>query len=96
MKTKEKKAISKTGRHSRLFAQAMGDKKDKHPAIIHSLDINLLPVFLTCFTTAIGFLSMNFSDSPPSGTLATSRHRGDGGVCLLGPSAARPRLPASV
>ncbi|OUS23766.1 hypothetical protein A9Q99_27415 [Gammaproteobacteria bacterium 45_16_T64] len=36
-----------------------------------SLDANLLPVFLTSFTTAIGFLSMNFSDSPPFRTLGT-------------------------
>lgn len=34
-------------------------------AMIESLRINLQPVFLTSFTTAIGFLSMNFSDSPP-------------------------------
>lgn len=37
----------------------------KKEAIIHSLSINLRPVFLTSFTTAIGFLSLNFSDTPP-------------------------------
>ncbi|MCP4231452.1 MAG: MMPL family transporter, partial [bacterium] len=30
-----------------------------------SLRINMQPVFLTSITTVIGFLSMNFSDSPP-------------------------------
>ena len=39
--------------------------KSKHDAIIESLRINLQPVFLTSATTAIGFLTMNFSDAPP-------------------------------
>ena len=38
---------------------------DKTSAIIDSLRINLQPVFLTTLTTAIGFMSMNFSDAPP-------------------------------
>jgi predicted RND superfamily exporter protein len=38
---------------------------DKKSAIAKSLRLNLQPIFLTSFTTAIGFLSMNFSDSPP-------------------------------
>jgi predicted RND superfamily exporter protein len=37
----------------------------KQEAIKESLRINLQPVFLTSITTAIGFLSMNFSDAPP-------------------------------
>ncbi len=37
----------------------------KRDALMHSLKLNLTPVFLTSATTAIGFLSMNFSDSPP-------------------------------
>ena len=39
--------------------------KDKHAAIIESMRINWQPVFLTSVTTAIGFLSLNFSDAPP-------------------------------
>ena len=39
--------------------------KAKREAIIESLRINLQPVLLTSVTTAIGFLSMNFSDAPP-------------------------------
>ena len=39
--------------------------KTKHQAIVESLRINMQPVFLTSITTAIGFLSMNFSDAPP-------------------------------
>jgi len=38
---------------------------DKKTAIAKSIHINLQPIFLTSVTTAIGFLSMNFSDSPP-------------------------------
>jgi predicted RND superfamily exporter protein len=34
-------------------------------AIAESIRINLMPVFLTSVTTAIGFLTMNFSDAPP-------------------------------
>jgi predicted RND superfamily exporter protein len=34
-------------------------------AIAESIRINLMPVFLTSITTAIGFLTMNFSDAPP-------------------------------
>ncbi|MCG8426675.1 MAG: MMPL family transporter [Chromatiales bacterium] len=38
---------------------------EKKKAIVDSLRINLQPIFLTSITTAVGFLSMNFSDSPP-------------------------------
>lgn len=37
----------------------------KCQAIRESLKINFQPIFLTSLTTAIGFLSMNFSDAPP-------------------------------
>ena len=45
--------------------QQMRAGKTKHQAIVESLRINMQPVFLTSITTAIGFLSMNFSDAPP-------------------------------
>jgi len=37
----------------------------RHDAIVESLRINFMPIFLTSITTAIGFMSMNFSDAPP-------------------------------
>ncbi len=37
----------------------------KHDAIIETLRLNLHPVFLASLTTALGFLSMNFSEVPP-------------------------------
>ena len=38
---------------------------DRRQAAIHSLQVNVWPVFLTSLTTAIGFLSLNFADMPP-------------------------------
>ena len=45
--------------------QNMRKGMGKHEAISESLRINLQPVLLTSVTTAIGFLTMNFSDAPP-------------------------------
>ena len=42
---------------------------DKKTAMEESLRVNFMPVFLTSITTAIGFLSLNTSDSPPFGDL---------------------------
>lgn len=38
---------------------------DKNKAIIESMRINFRPIFVTTLTTALGFLSLNFSDAPP-------------------------------
>lgn len=38
---------------------------ERTQAVTHSLQVNTWPVFLTSLTTAIGFLSLNFSDMPP-------------------------------
>lgn len=46
-----------------LYEMRHGMEKKK--AIIESLRVNFQPILLTSVTTAIGFLSMNFSDSPP-------------------------------
>jgi len=45
--------------------QQMGMGASKQRAVAESMRINLQPVFLTSITTAIGFLTMNFSDAPP-------------------------------
>ena len=44
---------------------SMNQGLDKHAAIAESIRLNAYPVFLTSLTTAIGFLSLNASDSPP-------------------------------
>jgi len=45
--------------------QQMGLGVSKPEAVAESIRINLQPVVLTSITTAIGFLTMNFSDAPP-------------------------------
>lgn len=45
--------------------KVMGKGVNKNQAIVESLKQNLRPVFLTSLTTIIGFLSLNFSDTPP-------------------------------
>jgi len=47
------------------YVLAMRRGELKHDAMVDSIRINMQPVFLTSVTTAIGFLSMNFSDAPP-------------------------------
>ena len=44
----------------------------KHAAIEESLRININPVMLASITTAIGFLTMNFSESPPFQMIGTT------------------------
>ena len=43
----------------------LGQGMDRRQAAVHSLQVNVWPVFLTSLTTAIGFLSLNFADMPP-------------------------------
>jgi len=47
------------------FLHDMRAGSSKYNAIVESLRVNIQPVFLASITTAIGFLSMNFSDAPP-------------------------------
>lgn len=47
------------------FQQQLRLGFDKQKAMVESLRINFQPVFLTSLTTAIGFLCLNTSESPP-------------------------------
>ncbi len=58
-----------------LFSE-MDQGRSRLDALRESLRINMQPVFLTSVTTAIGFLSLNFSDSPP--------FRDMGNLCAMG------------
>lgn len=49
---------------STMYIQ-MRQGTNRRDAVAESLRINLQPVFITSVTTAIGFLTMNFSDAPP-------------------------------
>ncbi len=55
--------------HSVHLIQGMMDGMlrgmERKAAIVHSLQINARPIFLTSITTMIGFLSLNFSEMPP-------------------------------
>ncbi len=48
---------------SYLLMMQKGETREE--AMVDSIRINFQPVFLTSITTAIGFMSMNFSDAPP-------------------------------
>ena len=47
------------------FFQQLRQGRNKIESMVESIRVNFAPVLLTSVTTAIGFLSMNFSDSPP-------------------------------
>lgn len=47
------------------FLWSMRHGLTKEHAMIESIRINLVPIFLTSVTTIVGFLSMNFSEVPP-------------------------------
>ena len=47
------------------FLQELRQGRQRVEAMKESLRVNFQPVFLTSVTTALGFLSMNFSDAPP-------------------------------
>lgn len=47
------------------FLHNMRFGQEKKQAILESLRINFQPILLTSVTTAIGFMSLNFSDAPP-------------------------------
>ena len=56
---------------------------DKNKALIESVRINFMPIFLTSLTTALGFLTMNFSDSPPFHDLGNIAAMGVGYAFIL-------------
>ena len=44
---------------------ARRDGADQYRSVVDALRINLTPMIITSATTAIGFMSLNFSDTPP-------------------------------
>ena len=52
-----------------IFFKQFNSGAEKYRALIFSMRANFLAVLLTSLTTSIGFLSLNFSDSPPFHTL---------------------------
>ena len=45
--------------------QSMRQGNNKLDALVEAMRLNAKPVFLTSLTTVVGFLTLNFSDSPP-------------------------------
>ena len=54
------------------YFHELREGRSKHEAIEESLRINISPVALASITTAIGFLSMNFSETPPFQMMGTT------------------------
>ena len=65
------------------FIQGMRKGMNKRGAIVESLRVNYMPVFITSLTTVVGFLSMNFSDSPPFRDLGNLTTIGMSGAFLF-------------
>jgi predicted RND superfamily exporter protein len=64
--------------------------REKDDAIVEAMMVNGQPVFLTSLTTAIGFLTLNFSDSPPFRLLGNLTAFGVGAAWLYSSSSDRP------
>lgn len=47
------------------YFQQMRSGQNRRSAMVESLRLNQQPIFLTSITTMVGFLSLNYSDSPP-------------------------------
>jgi len=45
--------------------QSMRKGNEKLDALVEAIRVNAKPIFLTSLTTVVGFLTLNFSDSPP-------------------------------
>ncbi|MCM8526240.1 MAG: MMPL family transporter, partial [Lentisphaeraceae bacterium] len=66
-----------------LYVNNRKNGVEKYDAMLESLRVNFGAVFLTSFTTAIGFLCMNFSDAPPYNDLGNITAIGIGIAFLL-------------
>ena len=66
-----------------IYLRELHKGKEKIAAMKHAMAINMQPVFLTSLTTAIGFASINFSDSPPFREMGTAAAVGVMGAWLM-------------
>ena len=48
-----------------FLQKARKENYEKKEALVESIRLNFMPVFITSLTTVIGFLTMNFGDVPP-------------------------------
>lgn len=61
----------------------LGHGRDRQAAMVECLRTNAYPIFLTAFTTTVGFLGMNFSEVPPFRDLGNIISLGVGAAWLL-------------
>lgn len=61
----------------------MREGRDKTEALVEAVRINFLPVSITSLTTIVGFLALNFSDSPPYWHLGNMTAVGIAGAWLF-------------
>jgi predicted RND superfamily exporter protein len=61
----------------------MREGLEKRAAIIEAVRLNFMPVSVTSLTTVVGFMSLNFSDSPPFWHLGNITAVGIGAAWLL-------------
>lgn len=54
------------------YSQGLGAGLNKKQALQKSIEINFIPVVFTSITTAISFLALNFSESPPFAHMGTA------------------------
>jgi predicted RND superfamily exporter protein len=65
------------------YYSALAQGLQKRAAMAQSLVVNFKAIFFTNLTTAVGFLSMNFSDAPPFRDLGNITAMGVGATYLL-------------
>ena len=65
------------------FRSLMREGHSKYEAILEAGRVNFLPVTITSITTIVGFLALNFSDSPPFWHLGNITSAGILGAWLL-------------
>lgn len=58
------------------YSQGLSAGLDKKHALQKSIEINFIPVVFTSITTAISFLALNFSESPPFAHMGTAAAMG--------------------
>lgn len=66
-----------------MMNKRMLDGESKLDALIHSISVNFIPIFITSVTTAVGFLMMNMSDSPALRDLGNLAALGVMIACIL-------------
>lgn len=74
------------------YSQGLNQGLDKKNALQKSIEINFLPIIFTSVTTALSFLALNFSESPPFAHMGTASAAG----ILFAMLASLTFLPAAI